>query len=52
MTNERKTAGNKGLNARQAEVLNSAFVFLFGFCGNLNFCAFNPALRQAPNRYT
>lgn len=44
-------AGNKGLNARQAEVLNSAFVILFGFGANLNICASNPALRQAPNRY-
>jgi hypothetical protein len=44
-------AGNKGLNARQAEVLNSAFVLLFGFSTKLNICASNPALRQAPNRY-
>lgn len=42
---------NKGLNARQAEVLNSAFVLLFGFSTKLNICAFNPALRQAPNRW-
>ena len=45
-----KTAGNMGLNARQAEVLNSAFVILFGFGAKLNFCASNPALRQAQNR--
>ena len=46
--NESRTA-NKGLNARQAEVLNSAFVLLFGICAKLNICASNPALRQAPN---
>ncbi len=43
-------ATNKGLNARQAEVLNSTFVILFGFCAKLNICASNPALRQAPKR--
>ena len=43
-------AGNRGLNARQAEVLNSAFVLLLSFCGSLNICTSNPALRQAPNR--
>jgi hypothetical protein len=44
-------AGNIGLNARHAEVLNLALVLLFGFGAKLNFCAFNPALRQAPKRY-
>lgn len=44
-------AANKGLNARQAEMLNSTFVLLFGFSAKLNICAYNPALRQAPNRY-
>lgn len=44
-------AANMGLNARQAEVLNSAFVLLFGFSAKLNVCASNPALRQAQNRY-
>lgn len=44
-------AANRGLNARQAEGLNSAFVPLFGFSAKLNICAFNPALRQAPKRW-
>lgn len=46
----RKPACNWGLNARQAEVLYSPFVLLFGFCAKLKICASNPALRQAPNR--
>lgn len=45
------TSPNKGLNARQAEVLNSTFVLLFGFCAKLKICASNPAQRQAPNRW-
>ena len=44
-------AYNRGLNARQAEVLNSAFVLLFSICGLLNICTSNPVLRQAPKRY-
>jgi len=47
----RTPAGNKGLNARQTEVLNSVFVLLSNFCSNFNICTSNPALRQAPNRY-
>jgi hypothetical protein len=39
-----------GLNARQSEVLNLAFVLLFGVGAEFNFCAFNPALRQTRNR--
>jgi hypothetical protein len=50
-TGDRKTPYNRGLNARQAEVLNSAFVLLFGFSTKLNICASNPALRQAPDRW-
>ncbi len=42
-----QTATNSGLNARQAYVLNSTFVVLFGICALLNICAYNPALRQA-----
>ncbi len=49
---ENKPATNKGLNARQVEVLNSAFVLIFGFGPKLNICTINPALRQAPNRQT
>ncbi|WP_276975860.1 hypothetical protein [Flavobacterium filum] len=49
MKNER--THNKGLNARQADVLNSTFVLLFDFSAKLNICTSNPALRQAPNRY-
>ncbi len=51
MVNENLPVPNKGLNARQAEVLNSAYVLLIGFDAKLNICAFNPALRQAQNRY-
>ena len=47
----RRAAGNKGLNAMGAEVVNSTFVLLFGICVKLNICASNPPLRQAPNRY-
>ncbi len=39
----KESAINKRLNAREAEVLYSAFVLLLGFCARLNFCAFNPA---------
>ena len=46
----RKAAHNKGLNARQADVVNSTFVLLFDFGAKLNICASIPALRQAPNR--
>ena len=49
--NNKWAAANMGLNARQAEVLNSAFVLLLSFCGLTNICASNPALRQAQNRY-
>lgn len=49
--NTNSPAGNKGLNARQAEVQTSTFVLLFNVCANLNICASNPALRQAQNRY-
>lgn len=48
----RRAAGNRGLNAMGAEVVNSTFVLLFNFCAKLKLCAFNPPLRQAPNRYT
>ncbi|MBK7009784.1 MAG: hypothetical protein IPP37_19640 [Saprospiraceae bacterium] len=48
----RKAAHNRGLNARQAEVQNSTFVLPFGFPTKLNILLCNPALRQAPNRYT
>ena len=34
-------AGNKGLNAMGAEVVNSTFVPLLSFCGKLNICATN-----------
>jgi hypothetical protein len=44
-------ATNKGLNARQADVLNSTFGILFGICTKLNIRTSNPALRQARNRY-
>lgn len=44
-------ATNKVLNARQTDVLNSAFVLLFGFSAKLNICASDPALRQVPNCY-
>lgn len=47
---QNEAAANKGLNARQAEVLNSAFVLLFGFSAKLNLRASSPALRQAPKR--
>lgn len=47
----RRAAGNKGLNAMGAEVVNSTFVLLFGFCAKLIICSSNPPLRQAPNRY-
>ncbi|MCP9768071.1 hypothetical protein EGI22_09110 [Lacihabitans sp. LS3-19] len=42
---------NKGLNSRQAEVINSAFVHLLGIGALLCFCTFNPAQHQALNRY-
>ncbi|OQA95844.1 MAG: hypothetical protein BWY23_02250 [Spirochaetes bacterium ADurb.Bin218] len=38
----RRAAGNKGLNAMGAEVVNSTFVLLLSFCGLLNICASNP----------
>lgn len=41
---------NKGLNARQAEELKSAFVLLFSFRTKLNIYASNPAHSQAQNR--
>ena len=44
------TACNRGLNARQAEVLNSTFVLSIGFGTKLNILLSNPALRQAPKR--
>lgn len=48
---EIKTAGNKGLNARQAEVQYSTFVLSISFSNRFNILLSNPALRQAPNRY-
>jgi hypothetical protein len=51
MTKDRRAATNRGLNARQPEVLNSTFVLLMSICGLLNICTSNPALRQAPKRY-
>jgi len=47
---EKALGHNKGLNAMGAEVLNSAFVLLFGICAKLNICTSNPPLRQAPKR--
>lgn len=46
---QRKVTYNKGLNAMQTEVLNSAFVLQFSIKTKLNICIPNPALRQAPN---
>ncbi len=43
----RRTAGNRGLNAMGAEVVNLTFVILLNFCAKLKLCAFNPPLRQA-----
>ena len=45
-----RAAGNRGLNAMGADVVNSTFVLLLNFCAKLNICAFNPPLRQAPKR--
>lgn len=47
---KKRAAGNKGLNAMGAEVVNSTFVHLLNFCAKLSICASNPPLRQAPNR--
>lgn len=53
MNRRKKALGhNRGLNAMGAEVVNSTFVLLSNFCAKLNICAFNPPLRQAPNRYS
>ena len=46
----RRSARNKGMNARQAELLNSTFVLLFGLCSKLNIFTFIPAIRQAQIR--
>lgn len=52
MDRRKKALGhNRGLNAMGADVLNSTFVLLLNFGTKLNFCASNPPLRQAPNRY-
>jgi hypothetical protein len=41
---------NRGLNARQADVLNSTFVLSINFSNKLNNLLSIPALRQAPTR--
>ncbi len=47
---KKQRTANRGLNARQAAVINSTFVLQFSFGAKLIICTFNPALRQAPNR--
>lgn len=44
----KQRTANKGLNARQADALNLAFIRLFGFSAKLNICTSNHALGQAP----
>ena len=48
---KKQRTANRGLNTRQAAVINSTFVLQFSFDAKLIICTFNPALRQAPKRY-
>jgi hypothetical protein len=41
---------NMGLNASQADVLNSTFVLPIGFSNKVSIVLSSPALRQAPSR--